>query len=67
MDCINRREYGEQGHIHPHFSSKRTNLGPLHTHAKSCDHDIVRAQKKVHEGRPKAPPKSCIVVTNPQV
>ena len=43
------------------------NLGPLHTRAKSRDHDIVRAQKKVSKGRPKAPSKSCSVVTDPQV
>ena len=41
--------------------------GPLHTQAKSRDHEIVRAQKKVFKGRPKTPPKSCGVVTNPQV
>jgi hypothetical protein len=27
-------------------------LGPLHTQAKSHDHKIVRAQKKVSKGRP---------------
>ena len=27
-------------------------LGPLHTRAKSRDHEIVRAQKKVSKGRP---------------
>ena len=42
-------------------------LGPLHTCAKSRDHDIVRAQKKVPKGRPKTPPKSCSVVIDPQV
>ena len=42
--------------------------GPLHTGAKSRDHDILRAHKKVSEGRPNAPPKSsCSVVTDPQV
>ena len=35
--------------------------------AKSRDHEIVRAQKKVSEGRPKTPPKSCSVVTDTQV
>ena len=40
---------------------------PLHTQAKSRDHEIVRAQKKVSKGRPKIPPKSCSVVTDPQV
>ena len=29
--------------------------GPLHTRAKSRDHEIVRAQKKVSKGRPKTP------------
>jgi hypothetical protein len=28
-------------------------LGPLHTQAKSRDHDIVRAQKEVSKGPPK--------------
>ena len=27
----------------------------------------MRAQKKVFKGRPKTPPKSCNVITNPQV
>ena len=27
--------------------------GPLHTWAKSCDHEIMRAQKRVSKGRPK--------------
>ena len=31
-------------------------LGPLHTRAKSHDHEIVRAQKGVSKGRPKTPP-----------
>jgi hypothetical protein len=39
----------------------------LHTRAKSRDHDIVRAQKKVSEGHPKTPPKSCNMVTDLQV
>jgi hypothetical protein len=42
-------------------------LGPLHTRAKSHDHKIVRAQKKVSKGRRKTPPKSCSVVTDPQM
>ena len=41
--------------------------GPLHTHAKSHDHEIVRASKKVSKGRPKTPPKSCSVVIDPEV
>ena len=44
-----------------------TYLGPLHTRAKSRDHEIVRAQKKVPKGRPNTPPNSCSVVTHPQV
>ena len=42
-------------------------LGPLHTQAKSRDREIVRAQLKASKGRPKTPPKSCSVVTYPQV
>ena len=42
-------------------------LGPLHTRAKSRDHEIVRAQMKVSKGRPNTPPKSCGVVTDSQV
>ena len=40
---------------------------PLHTRAKSHDHEIVRAQKKVSKGCPNTPPKSCSVVSDPQV
>ena len=43
------------------------NLGSLHTRAKSRDNEIVRAQKKVSNGVSQAPPKSCSVVTDPQV
>ena len=32
----------------------------------SRDHEIVRAQKKVSQGRPKTPPKSRSAVTDPQ-
>ena len=39
----------------------------LHTRAKSCDHESVRAQKKVSGDRPKAPTKSSSVVTDLQV
>ena len=39
----------------------------LSTRAKSRDHEIVRAQRKVSKGRPKTSPKSGIVVTDPQV
>ena len=35
--------------------------------AKRRDRMIVRAQKKVPEGRPNTPPRSCGVVTDPQV
>jgi hypothetical protein len=45
----------------------RDQLGPLCTRAKSRDHEIVRAQKKVSKGRPKTPPKSYSVVRDPQV
>ena len=44
-----------------------TVLGPLHIQAKSHDHDIVRAQKKVSKGHPNTPPKPCSVVMDPQV
>jgi hypothetical protein len=40
-------------------------LGPLHTRAKSLDHEIVRAQKKVPKGHPNPPPKSCSVGHRP--
>ena len=35
--------------------------------AKSHDHEIVGAIKKVFKGRPRTPPKSCSVVRDPQV
>ena len=35
--------------------------------AKSRDHEVVRAQKKVSKGRPKAPSNSRSVVTDHQV
>ena len=38
-------------------------LGPLHTRAKSRDHEIVSAQKKVSKGRLQTPPKSSSAVT----
>jgi hypothetical protein len=47
--------------------SVKRHLGSLHTQANSRDHEIVRAQKKVSQGRPKTPPTSCSVVTDPQV
>ena len=55
---------------YPRFSEggePAASLGPLHTRAKSRDHKIVRAQKKVPKGRPTTPPKSCSVVTDLQV
>ena len=48
------------GFVHP-------NMGHFHTWAKSCDHEIVRAQKKVSKGYPNTPPKPCSVVMDPQV
>jgi hypothetical protein len=48
-------------------SCAKWSLGPLHTWAKSRDHEVVRAQKKVSNGRPNTPPKSCSVVMDPQV
>ena len=42
-------------------------LRPLHIWAKSCDREIVKAQKKVFKGRPKTPSNSCSVVTDPRV
>jgi hypothetical protein len=42
-------------------------LEPLRTQAKSHDHELVRAQKRVSKGRPNTPPHSCSVVTDPQV
>ena len=44
----------------------RMSWGPLHTWAKSRDHEIVRAQKKVSKGRPKTRLKSCSEITGPQ-
>ena len=49
------------------FHNAIPNLGPLHTQVNSRDHEIVRVQKKVTKGHYKTPPKSCRVVTNPQV
>ena len=49
-------------------SLRHSYLGPRHTRAKSRDHGIVRAQKKVPKGHPNAPPNSCSVksyVTGP--
>ena len=38
------------------IDSPVTNLEPLHTWAKSHDHEIVRAQEKLSKGRPKTSP-----------
>ena len=46
---------------------KKRLLWPLHTRAKSRDHEIVRAQKKVSKGRPNTPPKSCSVLKDARV
>ena len=42
-------------------------IGPRHTQDKIRNLEIVRAQKKLSTGRPKALPKPCNVVTGPQV
>ena len=42
-------------------------LRPLHTQAKSRDHENVRAQEKVSKGCPNTLPKSRSVVTDPQL
>ena len=39
----------------------------IHKRSKSRDHEIVRAHKKVSQGHPKTPPKTCSVVKDPQV
>ena len=41
--------------------------GHFHICAMSCDHEIVRVQKKVSKGCPNTPLKSCSVVMDPQV
>jgi hypothetical protein len=48
--------------VHMVVPREATQLGPLHTWAKSHDREIVRAQKKVSKGRPNTPPKLCNVV-----
>ena len=42
-------------------------LGPLHTRAKSRDHENMRAQMTMSKGRPKTLPKSCSVIKDPQM
>ena len=46
--------------------STSMSLGPLHTRAKSRDHEIERAEKKVFKGCPNTPPNLCNVVTDPK-
>ena len=41
--------------------------GQFYTRAKSYDHEIVRAQKKVSKGRPESSPKLYSVVTDPKL
>ena len=48
-------------------ASPLAGLGPLHTRAESHDHEIVRAQKKSVQRSSQHTPKSCSVVTGPQV
>jgi hypothetical protein len=44
------------------------NVGLCFTHEpESRDREIVGVQKQVSKGRPKIPPKSCSVDTDPQV
>ena len=53
--------------IQPSLTKELTHhKGPLHTRAKSRDHEIVTAQKKASQGRPNTPPTSCSVVMDPQ-
>ena len=46
------------------YHQRLSTLEPLPTQSKSCDHEIVRAQKKVSKFHPKTPPKPCSVVTD---
>ena len=57
----------KDGHFRWCTKLGNTDLEPLHTRAKSRDHEFVRAQKKVSKGRPNTPPKSSSVVTDPLV
>ena len=61
---LKRRFYGQNSIT---IGSCALRLGPLRTRAKSHDHEIVRAQKKVSKGHPNTPPTSCSVVMDPQV
>jgi hypothetical protein len=42
----------------------KIDLGPRHTQAKSCDHEIVRAQMKVSKGRPTTPPNNHVMCSH---
>ena len=44
----------------------RCSIRANHTPAKSRDHEIVRAERKVSKGRPETLPKSCSVITHPR-
>ena len=74
VDCVQDNSILRTWKTHQSYST----LGPndvknrratfIHTQAKSRDHVIVRAQKKVSsQGRPNTPLRSSSVVTNPQV
>ena len=58
--------FSRGGHfLELHLASKEEHdQGPLHTQAKSRDHEIVR---DVSKGSPKTLPKTCSVVIGPQV
>jgi hypothetical protein len=54
--------------MHSWLATLTCDSTPLHTRAKSRDHEIVKAQKKVSKGGPNTPRKSCsFVVTHPPV
>ena len=67
MKCLPSPVCGQFDLLWSHYIKSNITLGSLHTRAKSRDHEIVRAQKKVSKGHPNTPPKSCSVVTNPRV
>ena len=57
--CRSQLNFGSQ--YLPRGATKASpSQGPLHTRANSCDHEIVRAQKKVSKGRPNTPPNSSV-------
>ena len=58
---------GEYVVSEPWFKLPNFILGPLYIGAKSCDREIMRAQKKVSKGCPKTHVKTSIVVMGPQV